>query len=107
MRPACALIGRLRGVAECAWGEAMDWIERARCTSEDPELFFPVGTTGPAAVQIERAKSVCMQCSVRGDCLEWAMATGQEAGVWGGLSEEERRALRRARRREHRYALIG
>jgi WhiB family transcriptional regulator, redox-sensing transcriptional regulator len=77
----------------------MDWVHRARCKNEDPELFFPIGTTGPAAIQIERAKSVCSQCEVRSECLEWAMATAQDAGVWGGLSEEERRALRRARRR--------
>jgi len=77
----------------------MEWVHRARCKNEDPELFFPIGTTGPAAIQIERAKAVCTQCEVRSECLEWAMATGQDAGVWGGLSEEERRALRRARRR--------
>jgi WhiB family redox-sensing transcriptional regulator len=77
----------------------MDWVHRARCKNEDPELFFPVGTTGPAAVQIERAKAVCTQCEVRAECLEWAMATAQDAGVWGGLSEDERRSLRRARRR--------
>jgi len=78
----------------------MDWVHRARCKDEDPELFFPVGTTGPAALQIERARTICMQCEVRTECLEWAMVTGQDAGVWGGLSEDERRALRRARRRE-------
>ena len=52
-----------------------------------------------AAAQISAAKAICMLCEVRMECLEWAMATGQEAGVWGGLSEEDRRALRRARRR--------
>ena len=77
----------------------MDWVHRARCKEEDPELFFPIGTTGPAAAQTEAAKAICMQCEVRTECLEWAMATGQDAGVWGGLSEDERRALRRARRR--------
>ena len=77
----------------------MDWVHRARCKEEDPELFFPIGTTGPAAAQTDAAKAVCMQCEVRTECLEWAMATGQDAGVWGGLSEDERRALRRARRR--------
>ena len=77
----------------------MDWVNHARCKDEDPELFFPVGTTGPAAAQIAAAKAICMMCDVRGQCLEWSMATGQEAGVWGGLSEEERKALRRARRR--------
>jgi WhiB family transcriptional regulator, redox-sensing transcriptional regulator len=77
----------------------MEWVHHARCKDEDPELFFPIGTTGPAAIQTERAKSVCTRCDVRSECLEWAMATGQDAGVWGGLSEEERRSLRRARRR--------
>ena len=77
----------------------MDWVHRALCRDEDPELFFPIGNTGPAASQIDAAKAVCGRCTVRLQCLEWAMATGQDAGVWGGLSEEERRALERARRR--------
>jgi WhiB family transcriptional regulator, redox-sensing transcriptional regulator len=77
----------------------VEWLHRARCKDEDPELFFPVGTTGPAAVQLEAARAICMRCDVKAECLEWAMATGQEAGVWGGLSEDERRALRRSRRR--------
>ena len=77
----------------------MDWVHSAQCKDEDPELFFPIGNTGPAATQVAAAKSVCMRCEVRAQCLEWAMVTGQDAGVWGGLSEEERRALRRARRK--------
>jgi WhiB family transcriptional regulator, redox-sensing transcriptional regulator len=85
----------------------MEWVHRARCKDEDPELFFPVGTTGPAAAQIEAAKAVCMQCEVRPECLEWALATGQDAGVWGGMSEEERRALRRARRRDNGRIAVG
>lgn len=76
----------------------MDWVQRARCRDEDPELFFPVGTSGPALEQIERARAVCMQCEVREECLEWALASGQDAGVWGGTSEEERKAMRRSRR---------
>jgi WhiB family redox-sensing transcriptional regulator len=85
----------------------VEWVHRARCKDEDPELFFPIGTTGPAATQIEVAKAVCMRCDVRTECLEWSIATGQDSGVWGGLSEEERRALRRARRRRElgRYAM--
>ena len=78
----------------------MEWVHRAKCRDVDPELFFPVGTTGPAAAQIEAAKAVCVSCSVRDECLEWALVTGQDAGVWGGTSEEERRSIRRARRRE-------
>jgi WhiB family redox-sensing transcriptional regulator len=85
----------------------MDWVHRARCKDEDPELFFPVGTTGPAAAQLAAAKAICMQCEVRAECLEWAMATGQDAGVWGGLSEDERRALRRVRRRSDTGRLVA
>jgi WhiB family redox-sensing transcriptional regulator len=85
----------------------MDWVHHARCKNEDPELFFPVGTSGPAAGQIAAAKSVCHRCDVRMQCLEWALATGQDSGVWGGLSEEERRALRRARRRGETVRLVG
>ncbi|GHH67701.1 WhiB family transcriptional regulator [Kitasatospora indigofera] len=79
----------------------MDWRDRARCRDLDPELFFPLGNTGPALRQAEEAKAVCHRCPVRERCLAWAVETGQEAGVWGGTSEDERRALKRraARRR--------
>ena len=73
----------------------MDWRHEAACRDEDPELFFPIGNTGPALVQIEEAKAVCRRCSVVDECLRWALETGQDAGVWGGLSEDERRALKR------------
>jgi WhiB family redox-sensing transcriptional regulator len=89
----------------------MEWVHRARCKDEDPELFFPVGTTGPAASQIDAAKAVCAGCDVRLQCLEWALSTGQDAGVWGGTSEEERRSIRRARRRQtasaHHVVAVG
>jgi WhiB family redox-sensing transcriptional regulator len=77
----------------------MEWIQRASCLEEDPDLFFPVGTTGPAVDQTARAKAVCEGCPVRSECLAWALDTAQDAGVWGGLDEEERREIRRARRR--------
>ena len=79
-----------------------NWREHAACRHEDPDLFFPIGTTGPALVQQEQAKAVCRRCPVREQCLEWALDTGQTIGVWGGTSENERRALKRraaARRR--------
>jgi WhiB family redox-sensing transcriptional regulator len=77
----------------------MDWRHRAICRDEDPELFFPIGNTGPALLQIEQAKAVCRRCPVSHDCLAWALESGQDAGVWGGLSEDERRALKRRRAR--------
>lgn len=75
--------------------DRMDWRHRAACRDEDPELFFPIGNTGPALVQIEEAKAVCRRCDVIDECLSWALESGQDAGVWGGLSEDERRALKR------------
>ncbi|GAA1327919.1 transcription factor WhiB [Leucobacter komagatae] len=80
----------------------MDWREQAACLTVDPELFFPVGNTGPAVDQIERAKAVCARCPVTEMCLQYAMDTGQDSGVWGGLSEDERRALKRRAARARR-----
>ena len=80
----------------------MDWRDRAACLDEDPELFFPIGNTGPAILQIEEAKSVCRRCDVVDTCLKWALENGQDAGVWGGLSEDERRALKRRTARARR-----
>ena len=76
--------------------DAEDWRERASCRDTDPDLFFPVGTTGPALEQIEAAKAVCRACDAQAPCLEFALATNQESGVWGGTAEEERRKLRKA-----------
>lgn len=73
----------------------MDWRHRAACLDEDPELFFPIGVTGPALAQVEEAKKVCMRCDVRAECLQWALDNGQDHGVWGGLSEDERRSMKR------------
>lgn len=80
----------------------MRWMSRAACSEVMTNLFFPVGVTGPAEVQIEQAKAVCEGCDVRQDCLWFAITTNQEYGVWGGTSEEERRVLRRAWRKEQR-----
>jgi len=71
-----------------------DFRHFAVCRDEDPELFHPVGTSGPALIQIEQAKAVCRRCPVTDQCLEWALGH-MEYGVAGGLSEEERRAVKR------------
>jgi WhiB family redox-sensing transcriptional regulator len=71
------------------------WRQYSACRDTDPDLFFPVGTTGPAIEQIEAAKAVCMECESRQPCLEFALTTNQDSGIWGGTSEEERRKLRR------------
>lgn len=73
----------------------MDWQHRAECKEEDPELFFPVGKGRSAMIQADEAKVICYRCPVSRRCLAWALETGQDAGVWGGMSEDERRDLRR------------
>lgn len=78
------------------------WRDRALCRDTNPELFFPVGTTGTALVQMDRARQVCNECDVRAECLDYALATNQDSGIWGGLSEEERRSIRRQRRNQRR-----
>lgn len=69
------------------------WRDDSACKTAEPELFFPVGSSGPARVQEEYAKSFCNRCPVRQECLDWAVETGQYTGVWGGLTETERRGL--------------
>ena len=80
------------------------WRKDALCRDTNPDLFFPVGTTGPALIQIENAKNVCHECPVQAECLEFALSTNQDTGIWGGTSEEERRKLRRAWVARHRAA---
>lgn len=71
-----------------------DWRARAACLDRDPEIWFPVGASGPALLQAEQAKAVCRRCSVIDQCLRWALDRPEEFGIWGGLTEDERRALR-------------
>ena len=75
--------------------DADDWREFSACNAADPEVFFPIGTTGTVLEQIETAKRICEVCAVTEECLEFALATNQESGIWGGTIEEERRKLRK------------
>jgi WhiB family redox-sensing transcriptional regulator len=70
--------------------EQLSWQERALCAQTDPEAFFPEkgGST-------REAKRVCLSCEVRSECLEYALAHDERFGIWGGLSERERRRLKR------------
>jgi len=70
------------------------WREHAKCQFADPALFFPAATDNVAKVQA--AKDVCRTCRAKAACLQFALQTNQEAGIWGGTSEDERRKLRRA-----------
>ncbi|MXW41669.1 MAG: WhiB family transcriptional regulator [Acidimicrobiia bacterium] len=72
-----------------------EWRHLAACRGSDPALFFPVGRTGMAIKQVEAAKVLCDDCLAQADCLEFALSTNQDSGVWGGTSEDERRQMRR------------
>jgi len=68
------------------------WQEQANCLGVDPDLFFP-----ERGASTREAKSVCRSCEVRLECLEYALSHGEKFGIWGGLSERERRRVRRER----------
>ena len=68
------------------------WRKDAACRDTDPDLFFP-----ERGASTREAKEVCRGCVVRENCLEYALANGEKFGIWGGLSERERRRLRRQR----------
>jgi WhiB family redox-sensing transcriptional regulator len=74
------------------------WQDDAACRAPgvDPELFFPVGETGPAIAQIRAAKAVCARCPVISQCRNWALRIGESDGIWGGLTPTERRRARRS-----------
>ncbi|MFC4536946.1 WhiB family transcriptional regulator [Sphaerisporangium dianthi] len=80
---------------------AVSWLRRAACRGEDPELFFPISAKGPGHAQHERAKAVCRRCPVQSSCLEYALRTGQEHGIWGGADPDERRASAARSREEY------
>jgi WhiB family transcriptional regulator, redox-sensing transcriptional regulator len=85
---------RASGSAMTAAANLGDWRSRAACLSADPDLFFPISSSGPARDQVAKAKSICATCQVRQECLDYALATHEIHGVWGGTSEEERKLLR-------------
>ena len=69
-----------------------EWQKQAVCASVEPELFYPAPQEH---VRRRQAKAVCKSCPVVNECLQWALESGQDHGVWGGLSEDERRTLKR------------
>ena len=72
--------------------EVRAWQDYANCLGVDPDLFFP-----ERGASTREAKEVCRGCVVREECLEYALANGEKFGIWGGMSERERRRIRRAR----------
>ncbi len=79
--------------------EDRGWQSRSNCMGVDPDLFFP-----ERGASTREAKEVCRGCVVRDECLEYALENGEKFGIWGGMSERERRRLRRARAIERRSA---
>ncbi len=72
--------------------ERAAWRGKAACKGVDPDLFYPIKDS-----DAEDAKAVCQQCPVRVPCLEYALANNEKEGVWGGLTERERRTILRRR----------
>ena len=84
-----------------------DWRSQSACLTADPELFFPLSSVGPSLDQLAAAKKVCGRCPVRQQCLDFALATRQPHGVWGGMSEKERAPLVAAQARSGRPAMAA
>ena len=83
--------------------QQQDWRARAACQELPAELFFPAGELEEQAVeQAEEAKAVCGECPVKTACLEFALATNQPYGIWGGANASERRSIRRRRQAQRR-----
>ena len=78
------------------------WQDRANCLGVDPDLFFP-----ERGASTREAKEVCKGCEVREQCIDYALANGEKFGIWGGLSERERRRLRRQRAQANRGAVTA
>jgi WhiB family transcriptional regulator, redox-sensing transcriptional regulator len=74
-----------------------NWRVLAACRSADPDLFFPISSSGKSVEQAAEAKAVCACCLVRRQCLAFALRTRQAHGIWGGLTAEERSQPRTAR----------
>src|SRR6185437_13703260 len=72
------------------------WRSLAACQSADPDLFFPISSSGQSMAQVAEAKAICAGCRVRRECLAFALRTHQAHGVWGGMSEQERHLAPRA-----------
>ena len=87
---------------ESAEGDDRAWQDQANCLGVDPDLFFP-----ERGASTREAKEVCRGCEVRQQCLEYALANGEKFGIWGGLSERERRRLRRQRAQASRSSITA
>lgn len=83
---------------------AADWRSAGACVDVDPDLFFPISTTGPALEQIAEAKRICAGCGVRKECLAFAREHDPIYGIWGGTTPEDRQQARRSEQPGSRHA---
>jgi WhiB family transcriptional regulator, redox-sensing transcriptional regulator len=82
---------------------ATEWRSAGACLSADPDLFFPIAATGPVEErQVAIARRICAVCSVKQQCLDFAMRSGEAHGIWGGTTPDERIRARRARTAQRR-----
>lgn len=77
---------------EALGGQELAWQDLANCRGANPDLFFP-----ERGASTRTAKGICRECSVRSECLEFAIVSSEKFGIWGGMSERERRKIRRER----------
>lgn len=82
----------LEALSDASEGLDLAWQDFANCKGADPDLFFP-----ERGASTRQAKSICRECSVRDECLEFAIVSSEKFGIWGGLSERERRKIRKER----------
>ena len=84
--------GMEKSIIEELIGGMPSWTEEANCKGADADIFFP-----ERGASTRKAKSICRACSVQEDCLEFAIENSEKFGIWGGLSERERRRIKRQR----------
>ncbi len=96
----------LLSIVDATWNN-LSWRQHRACADLDTNMFFPVGSTSTALEQTNLAKSICQSCPVNNQCLEFALRTLQDYGVWGGRTEDERRVIRRSRRAAARRAAVA
>lgn len=82
----------IQELLEAMQSDALAWQDGANCAGADPDLFFP-----ERGASTRTAKSICRECSVQTQCLEFAIVSSEKFGIWGGMSERERRKIRRER----------
>jgi WhiB family transcriptional regulator, redox-sensing transcriptional regulator len=104
-KPPMATAGLL-SIVDATWNN-LSWRQHRACADLDTNMFFPIGLTTAALEQTTLAKSICQSCPVNNQCLEFALRTLQDYGIWGGRTEDERRVIRRTRRAAARRAAVA